>query len=619
MKLNSSAFEYLSPSNSAHPGSADTDAASRQSPDAHKRPVIAIGLDAAEISLIERWMAEGHLPNFSQLKTQGGCGYLESTVDYADEEALFSCTEPLWVMFSTGCLPLKTGFWDTVQYDPTDYRISCDKITGGYDYKEYPPFYALGENYRVATFDIPVSALSTQVEGLQILGWGGHFPFTPSHSSPSPLLPELISRYGKNPVLHNDHGAWWSAKYHAWLETAIEESIDRRVDICLDLIAREEWDLFVTVFGDIHSAGHEFYHRSQSDHPLYAHCQKNNQKYDQKLGELDPLLKVYQKVDWAIGKILAAAPPEAYVLCFALHGMAANHQDMLSMMFLGEVLYRFNFPGKVGFGSRDLSATPPPLITSPLRRSWVGELWSQVYDKNIFKRLASTWLPAAFQGFAKGDLACPYNSNDNLSFIPALWYRDCWPQMKAFAIPAFSDGHIRINLKGRDANGIVLPEEYDSLCEEITQMLYGLTHGRTGKPLVKSVVRTRKGPIGDGNLNESLGDLSKCDMSKGDMSRDDDSKLIAADLVVIWHETVTDVVDHAELGRIGPVTLFRPGGHRPRGFVMVKGPGIEANSDLPTGAAVDLAPTLLTLMGADLPAYLDGQSLLETSAVSAAK
>ena len=36
-----------------------------------QRPVLAIGIDAAEISLIERWIDEGDLPNLGKLKQEG--------------------------------------------------------------------------------------------------------------------------------------------------------------------------------------------------------------------------------------------------------------------------------------------------------------------------------------------------------------------------------------------------------------------------------------------------------------------------------------------------------------------------------------------------------------------
>ena len=87
-----------------------------------KEPVVAIGLDAADPKLIERWMSDGHLPNISQISDAGTYTRLHNSVNYDSDSAEFSSTEPLWVMMTTGCLPDKTGFWDTVTYDPQTYR-----------------------------------------------------------------------------------------------------------------------------------------------------------------------------------------------------------------------------------------------------------------------------------------------------------------------------------------------------------------------------------------------------------------------------------------------------------------------------------------------------------------
>ncbi|HEY9657794.1 MAG TPA: nucleotide pyrophosphatase, partial [Allocoleopsis sp.] len=122
-----------------------------------------------------------------------------------------------------------------------------------------------------------------------------------------------------------------------------------------------------------------------------------------------------------------------------------------------------------------------------------------------------------------------------------------------------------------------------------TQLMMRLQDGRTGKPLVKEVIRTRKSPL------------------------DDNLKLPDPDLVVVWHEIPTDVVDSPDIGRIGPVTLNRPGGHRADGFVMVKGPGVEAGSSVDAGRAVDLGPTILSLMNAPVPDYMDGKPLLQVT------
>ena len=550
-----------------------------------KEPVVAIGLDAADPKLIEQWMQQGHLPNISQIADSGVYSRLHNSVNYQNGSADFSSTEPLWVMMTTGCLPDKTGFWDTITYDADRYKVGCDAVYGGYDYQEYKPFYALDESYKVAAFDVPVTRVCSGVNGVQITGWGGHHPFYPSESSPPELLSQVVEQYGENPVYRKDNGIWWDKKYFNWVTSSVKQSVAARAKICCDLLEQDNWDLFIAGFGETHTLGHDLYNLSQSDHPLYSYTNKIDS-----LG--DPMLQGYQQVDRAIGEIVRAAPDNANILLFAVHGMGANHTDLLSMMLLPEVMYRINYPGKTALGKGDVSQPAPPIITKNIRGGWSAEVWRQVYEANPLKKFWETWTHKKFLRGPKNGLLSPYPLLDNnveLGWMPAVWYSPLWSEMKAFALPAYADGHIRINLRGRDGHGVVAPEDYDNLCSKIIDVLSRLRDGRSGKLLVKEVIRTRKSPL------------------------DSDPKLPDPDLVVVWHPIATDLIDSPDIGRIGPITYNRPGGHREHGFLMATGPGVPAQADFQSGRAVDVGATILDLMGAEIPSYFDGQPLFVNS------
>ena len=201
---------------------------------------------------------------------------------------------------------------------------------------------------------------------------------------------------------------------------------------------------------------------------------------------------------------------------------------------------------------------------------------------------------------SKHGLLSPYSLLDEpieqevaMGWMPSMWYSPLWSEMKAFALPAFTNGHIRINLKGRDRDGVVEADEYHALCQELSEMLYELEDARTGKKIVKQVVVTRDNPL------------------------DENPKLPDADIVILWQEPITDVVDSSTLGRVGPLTHCRAGGHKSQGFLFAKGPDIPQELDLSSGETVDLAPTILNLMNAPIPEYLDGKNLLSKTPISA--
>lgn len=337
------------------------------------------------------------------------------------------------------------------------------------------------------------------------------------------------------------------------------------------------------------------WHLSQTDHPLYN-----------LIGAGDPgdrMLEVFKAVDRAIGEILASAPEDAHVLVFAAHGMGPNVLDVPSMTFLPEFLYRYSFPGKVGIADGKIGTPLQPPILECQKNSWLWEVWSTKHDSNplrkwlrrnapyrLFKRL-EPFLGSSSQP----DLISPFKlleQGDPLYFQPATWYKPCWSKMTAFAIPSFSEGYIRLNVKGREAHGIVSPSDYEAVCDDICQKLNQLIDGRTGKPMVKEIIRIR----------QAAGDR--------------DVRLPDADLVVLWKDDCpTDVVESPEFGRIGPVPHFRAGSHIPDGFLIAQGPGIEANSTLPAHSALDLTPTILSLMGAPIPDYFEGTPIFESAAL----
>jgi predicted AlkP superfamily phosphohydrolase/phosphomutase len=537
-----------------------------------KTPVVALGLDAADPVLLERYMEAGHLPVLSRLRAEGSYARL-TTFEYCRAEASNTT-------FLTGCSPAKHGYWSPFRFS-TDYRVQ----TTPYEFAAYQPFYGLGPDYRVAVFDMPQSKLSDKVNGIQVLGWGAHSPRCPSHSNPPELFDEINAKHGVHPTLRKDdvHTMGDAAAIER-LKQGLETGIERRIAACVDLLGRERWDLFLTYFSEIHAGQHYFWHLSHPDHPLYEYFGTPGR---------DPLLDLVQAVDRGIGRIMDAMPKDARLVVFSDHGMESNTTDLPSTVFLPELLYRLAYPGKFGLAKGKPGTTPPPVMKPSADRHWRSTLYGLKHDPNpvtrwlrqnmsterfhygIEKRLGMNSLPLCPDD-------CPIGSQ------PPMWYHPAWPGMKAFALPSFSEGFVRLNVRGREQTGVVDPADYEAVCAEITEELHKLTDARTGKPAVKRVVRTRKGPDGPPMEGERPSD---------------------ADLIVIWDGVPIDVVDHPKAGRIGPIPFKRSGSHVHRGFIVATGPGVASGARLPEAHALDIPPTILTLLGAPIPAHFDGAPL----------
>jgi predicted AlkP superfamily phosphohydrolase/phosphomutase len=531
------------------------------------RRVVAIGLDAAELSLIERYGAAGELPNIAGLLRRSRFGEL-SGPDYP---------ELAWAEILTGCRASGLGYASPLMLRP-DYSV-VDR--GAYDFA-VRPFYAHCRGTPVIVFDPPQARVAPQLEGVQIVGWGSHSPLGPSASEPPDRLAAIRAAHGEHPAFAED---WMlvteGADKAERLAAAYRTGIERRARICRDLM-REPWRLLIVAFGEPHAAGHALWHLSNDDHPARRLCAEPGK---------DPLRAVYEAVDRAVGEILEAAPDAAVVL-FSSHGMKANSAELGTLVFLPELLYRRSF------GAPALAAGEAALPAAPLERvrgDWARMLWASQRDANPLRRLLRRHVPLgvsrrleATLGGAELALEHPFTSP--LHYMPPLWYRPYWRRMPAFALPSFSDGFVRLNLRGRESAGLVEPSRYEALCDEIAAELLELKDARSGAAAVVEVGR-------------SFSSAAAALAAAGDPGAQE------ADLVVRWSPRPIDVVDSPRFGRIGPVPFRQAGGHTARGFAGIAGSGIPAGR-MATGRLIDIAPTIFDLLGLARPNHLEGASLL---------
>jgi predicted AlkP superfamily phosphohydrolase/phosphomutase len=159
--------------------------------------------------------------------------------------------------------------------------------------------------------------------------------------------------------------------------------------------------------------------------------------------------------------------------------------------------------------------------------------------------------------------------------------------MAAFAVPAFFGGRIRVNLRGRERDGIVDPADYQNVLDELEGLVRACWEPRTGASVVAAVERARDDP----------NSLHGTD----------------ADLTVEWSSGACAFA-HPDHGLIGPVPYRRTGGHTgPYGFAYVAGVDIKGG-DRGMRSAVDVAPTLVELIGNSPLEGTAGTSMLSYTA-----
>jgi predicted AlkP superfamily phosphohydrolase/phosphomutase len=540
------------------------------------RRVLAIFLDGYEHSLAQQLMAAGEMPALARLGAESASFLL----DYGSAQRTGLAGEHV----ATGLSPEAARRWAAVHFDPETY-------TAWQEGTRLRPF-AADLGCRTVVFDAPYFNLSAAPTVQGVVSWGAHDPGVPATARPPDLAAEIDARFGRYPAHRWIYGfAWPSEEKSRAMGADLARAVDVRTSAARWLLGERcpDWDLAVVAVSEPHSVIEGLWHGIDPMHPLRG--------LPSAASAGKGVRTVYQAVDRLIGE-LRAAFPDAAVLVFAMGGMGVNRADLPSMLFLPELLYRRAFGAPFFRQPREwsLSHESFPLLP-PGTESWEGRIAAQFPVTPRFKarRLAARMLPPSVKRLLRRALASrkhPASSERiSLDWMPASSYRRFWHGMPAFALPSYYDGRVRLNVRGRERDGIVEAADYRRVLTEVENLVRGSIDPATGEHAVDHVEHH---------------------------ARSDPRELAPtqADLVVIWKGTPA-CLDHPTLGRIGPVPYRRTGGHTgDSGFAYVLDGRGKQGADGGIRSSFDVVPTIIELLGLPNNPSLSGTSLLSDPATA---
>lgn len=265
-----------------------------------------------------------------------------------------------WPSFATGLRPEHHGYHGWARLVPGSYDVrdlAPEDVRG-------TPFWEVlsAAGRRVAVVDVPRSRCAPALHGLQVVEWGSHDRLGGLRTAPPALRGEIEARHGLHPVAGidpdaarvfapSDHlhrrGAWRDAVETQAIVRDELRGLTRKTALSVDVLARERWDCFVSVFGEGHSIGHQAWHQHDAGHPRHdASARAANG---------DPIARAYRALDDAVAAHVAQIGPDTTLLVLLSHGMAASYDAGGDL--LGRVLSR-------------LETRLPQVTPGRLRRAW---------------------------------------------------------------------------------------------------------------------------------------------------------------------------------------------------------------------------------------------------------
>jgi predicted AlkP superfamily phosphohydrolase/phosphomutase len=505
------------------------------------RRVTVIGLDAGTFDVMSPLMKEGRLRNFAKLVREGVSGELASVFP--------PVTPPAWVSFMTGKNPGKHAVFDF--YGPPSLGYERPVLNARY-LKAKTIWTLLSEHgLRVGVINVPITHPPEKVNGFIVPGTQYAFDSDDGFTYPSDLLDELKSKLGDYELVWYDLKSLYTDELDEFLERwrAITDLGEKAT---LHLMESRPWEFFMLVFYSIDPIQHQFWRFFDTTHP------RHDPTLAKKYGGVIPAF--YERVDLALGRILARLDDDVSVVVVSDHGAGPEHR----------AFYLNRWLEKEG-----VLALKPHI--SPLVRWRFSHLVYKVLKHLKFQGIAWT-VPQAVYWELKDRI-------DPREGLRISYFID-WSKTKAFAANHTEQG-VYINLRGREPEGIVEPgTEYEHLRDHLIARLSQVVDPMTNKPIAQRVCKREElyhGPYVDR----------------------------APDLVLLQEDGTC--LAQKELH---PRELFgwankTSGTHRSNGLFILRGAGVRTGVTLKAAKIMDVAPTVLYALGLPVPDDMDGRILVE--------
>ncbi len=520
----------------------------------HNHKVVIIGWDGATFDLIDPWIAEGKLPNLARFRESSTHGPLLSTEPHF--------TYPAWTSFLTGKNPGQHGVFDFTERVPGTHSIQFVNAKRVRSKTIWRLLSDVGR--RVGCMGVPVSYPPEAINGVLICGFdapGSGSRTDASSVHPPELLDEIRASVGDYVTSSNIMPLMSEDKHEEALDLILH-TLELKGRTARHLLEKEAWDVFMVLFGESDLVGHHFWRFTDPSSPLYTESGSAKVR--------EAIYQVYAKLDEMLPMLLDACPEEAIKFVVSDHGFGGSGDRVIYMnkWLADEGLLSFKGGGpQGGVGYKMVNKA----------KYWGLRFLPPAIKTHIFRRR---------QGIAnKMEAYLRFGGID-------------WSKTKAFSEELPYLQTIWINVRGREPEGIVEPgAEYDQLVAQLRDRLTAWTDPISGEPVVDKILH--RDEIYDGPYKDRSPDLIvRTRYPDGYAYQGKSSR----------QSTPTAAIERIKLDAPGAAKFYaaKSGTHRDYGIFLAQGPMIPAGERIEGARLMDVAPTILYLLGEPIPEDMDG-------------
>ncbi|WP_168216060.1 alkaline phosphatase family protein [Halorussus marinus] len=494
---------------------------------------LLVGVDAGCRRVLDPLFETDAVPRLESIFDEGTAGGLRSQIP--------PWTPSAWPSLYTGVNPGKHGVFGFLTFDGYDWDV-----VNATHVRERTLWEVLDRNDRTSVVvNAPVTHPPREIDGAIVPGYTA--PEEPD-CHPAGLLADLRAEMGDYRV-------------YAPRDVSGDEQIEwyRRLTEMRGEAFRYLADRFDPSFG-------------------FVQFQQTDTVFHERPGDDEAVRAVYEAVDEQVGAILDQCDPDTVVVA-SDHGMGEyrgsefrvneflREQGLVETTADGEGMPTWSTIAsnqlREGKESRDAADSLSPLGRALAAGAAVG--------------ITSQRIRAGLDAVGLADFVAERVPND---VARAAAERVDFAESVAYMRDRIELG-VRVNLRGREPDGVVAPGDYERVREDLIAMLSAV-ETPDGRPAFERVARREE--VFSGPYVEA-----------------------APDVVTVPREFDEFLSTRVGDGQFGPPS--EPYNHKREGVIAMAGAGVDADADLSGAHLFDVAPTVLATLGIPAGDRMDGSAL----------